>query len=241
MKPNRTTLRLSVAVLGLATASPLHAVTLAEFTFSGTANSAITTTGSPALLIPSTNPQFTILDSAIPTANASFVLFGGSSPGNQTGAWSYNGSGTAAVNNDLWEASNVGNPTRVDFRLGLAAAGHSYSLTTIQIDVAAVSQTDIVFEFGYNNGTNQVFGTTQTLTGAGTYSIDISSLGLDATDSAQDWNANNGLRFMFYETTNNNSDGLQISGARVIGTSIPEPSAALLGSIGLLAQLRRRR
>ncbi|QTN31154.1 PEP-CTERM sorting domain-containing protein [Akkermansiaceae bacterium] len=223
--------------LSLMPVSSQAAITLAEVNFSGTANAQISTS-----TIPGTDPQFTELASVIPTANASLAVIGGTA---STAHWFYNGSGTAALNNDLHTATSFGAPTRMDFILGLANPGTSYTLTSVEITLPTATTRDIRWEFGYRKpDTTTVILGTQTINAAGTYSIDISGASLSADDTSQSWVSagNGGLRFMFFETTSGtNADGLQIDSLRVIGTAIPEPSAALLGGLGLLALLRRRR
>lgn len=214
--------------------APLSAVTLAEVDFSGGPGAVGTITSSDS--------QFT-LSSLV--SSGSLTAVGGSAG---TAGWVYDGTGTAAANTDLHVASTFGGPTRFDLDLGTAASGQSYSITSVEIDVRASNSAGTTFQFGYRDltSTTQLIGAVSIATQSGTdpistYSIDLSSEGLSATDSAVNWTTGGtgNLRFFFYEPTGTGNDNLQIDAIRVIG--IPEPSSALLIALGgALLGVRRR-
>jgi hypothetical protein len=196
--------------------------------------------GSPGAItsIASTNSQVTT-HSAVTyeTPNQAFTAIGG---GATTAAWNYDGTGTAAANNDLFTSSTFGGPTRFDLDLAQATLGLSYTITNVEIVVRA-SNTPANWEFGYRDtgGTIHLLagGEIANQSGASpltTYSIDLSGEGLTATDSSTAWDigGTGELRILFYEATGNNADNLQISAIRLNGSVIPEP--ATLGLVTIL-------
>jgi hypothetical protein len=149
--------------------------------------------------------------------------------------------GAAAVNPDLYTASVFGAPTRFDLFLGLADAGYSYTISSVEIVVRAAAATSKNWDFMYRDGsenTHILSGTAiapQTGSDAlTTYSIDLTGESLGATDSAVGWNTttSGGLRIAFWEADGGNNDNLQIDAIRLNGTVIPEP--ATLGMVALM-------
>ena len=208
--------------------SQASAELLMEVDFSGTAGATITS-------IASTDSQITTHAAVTYETPAQAVTAIGG--GNSTTAWAYDGTGTAAANNDLYTASTFGGPTRFDLDLAQAALGSSYTITNVEIVVRA-SNTPANWEFGYRD----TVGTTHLLAGGEianqsgvmpltTYSIDLSGEGLIATDSSTAWNTGGTgeLRILFYEAAGTGADNLQISAIRLNGTVIPEP--ATLGMV----------
>lgn len=241
----KNTSKLATIACLAAIASTAQAVTLVEVDFSGSANAAVGT-------LPSTNPQFTTINSAItfdqPTEAFSSV-----------GTWNLDGTGAAATNTDLFGSANVfGGTTRFDLDMGFAATGFEYTITSVELDIRASNDDGATFQFGYRDsgGTTQVIGSKLIAkqSGAdpiGTYSIDLTSENLTATISSTAWNTTGTgeLRFLFFDANNGAdalNDNFQVDAIRVIGTAtaVPEPSSyALLG--GLLAlswvMVRRRK
>lgn len=226
---------LNLILLGLLPAFPLNAaVTLLEVDFSGSGS-----VGS----FNQANSQFTVLDSKI--SSATFSSIGGS---NNTSSWVYDGTGTAATNTDLHVSSTFGGPTRFDLDLGLATAGQSYTIQSVEIDIRASNSAGTNWEFGYRDTSNatQLVGTQNINTQSGanpitTYSIDLSGENLSATDSSRTWvqGGTGNLRFLFFDPTGTGNDNFQVDAIRLIG--VPEPTTVLLLSIGSLGLLRRRR
>jgi hypothetical protein len=232
---------MKIPVLLLATpllfVSAQAAVTLAEVNFSGTATSQVGT-------FTQANAQFTVFSSLI--SSAGFSPVGGTL---STATWAYDGTGTAAANADLYTVSTFGGPTRLDLDLGFATTGANYTITTVEIDVRESNSAGTTWEFGYRRASDNTTHTVgaQTISvqsGADpitTYSINLVAANLTADDTSRTW-VNDGtgkLRFLFFQSSGTNNDNLQIDAIRVIG--VPEPSAALLGVLGLLRLLRRRR
>jgi hypothetical protein len=216
---------------------------LAEVTFSGTFATAVT---SP---IGSGNSQFTVKDPVINLTGSSTFLntIGG---GAGVGAWTYGGGNLGAFNNDVHTATGHGNPTRFDLALGVATTGNSYSVEYAEVDVFRAARGG-TFEFTYRptvNGTpvvQSIAYLSQSTGGATTYRITLPTA-LAATDSTQGWDTTGTgrLRFGFFELNGDpttGADGLNIRAVRLGGTVVPEPSTALLGALGALALLRRRR
>lgn len=223
----------------VATSSLLPAtVVLAEIDFSGSG---------AAGAIASSDAQFTVKNAAIDFTSTQLAIIGGA---NSTATWSYDGTGTAIANIDLHTASTFGNPTRLDLNLGFANTGQSYTITSVELDIRAAN-TSASWEFGYRDTSNtthlvglQTITTQSGLNPVTTYSIDLTSESLTATDSLLSWvNSGTGnLRWEFFESTATGNDNFQIDAIRVIGTVVPEPTTPLLlGSLSILGLLRRRR
>lgn len=227
----RTTL---LSSLFSAFASSASAVTLAEIDFAGSGGVGT---------FNQTDSQLTLHSSI---ASAELRTIGG---GASVGSWVYDATGAAATNVDLHTGSTFGGPTRFDLLLGLADAGFSYTITSVEVDIRASANT-VSWEFGYRKpDTSTVLSATESIfsqSGAdpiSTYSIDLTSEGLNANDSTRNWviGGTGDLRWLFYEGTGTNNDNFQLDAIRVIGTVVPEPSTALLVSGLVLLGLRRRR
>ncbi len=225
---------------------PSSAIVLVEIDYSGTANTAVPgfATG-----IPTTDPQFTVFNAAIsPTGVKAFAVGGTSS----TAAWLYGSSGTAASNTDLFASlvPNYGSATRLDNNIGLAAAGETFTIQSVQIDVRSAASTGIMWQFGYQKATgavNTIVGnvaiamqtTSDPIT---TYTIDLTGEGLTATSSAATWTVSQGLRGLFYQSNGTDNDGFEVDAMRLVGTSsIPEPGTVGLLGLGALVLMARRR
>jgi hypothetical protein len=196
-------------------------VILVELDYSGTANATITnvnpTTG---WLAP--NPPFTVFSAAIAPFK-SWVI------GNATGAapWTFDSTGTAIRNADLYTASSYGGTSRLDMNPGAATTGQTYTINSVQVDVKAAA-TAVRWQFAYqkaDGATNTLVGnvTIATQTSSDpitTYTIDLSGEGLTATEEATAWTVSQGMRNLFYETTSGaNNDGFEVDAIRLIGTS----------------------
>lgn len=217
-------------------------ITLVELDFAG--SGAITD-------IASSDAQFTVVDPAVTfdSIATAFTAIGGSTG---VGGWNYDGTGTAAANNDLHTSSTFGNPSRFDLDLGNAAAGFGYTITRVEIDVRASNKATTGWDFGFRDLATNITtvlsgGLIATQSGAdpiATYGIDLASA-LVATDTTTTWNQSGTgeLRFGFFDTADGVTvnDNLQIAAIRVIGESVPEPgSLALLGLGGVIMAVRRR-
>lgn len=231
------------AAFAVASTNTASAVVLAEVSFAGTTGDAVTAT------IGSGNSQFTVKDPVINlTGSSTFLNTVGGGAG--VGAWTYGGSNLGAFNNDVHTATGHGNPTRFDLGLGVATTGNSYSVEYAEVDVFRAARGG-TFEFTYRDmvgGTviaQSIAYASQTTGTATTYRITLSTA-LTATDLAQGWDTTGTgrLRFGFFEANGDpttGADGLNIRSVRLGGTVVPEPSAALLGAIGSLMLLRRKR
>ncbi|QDU90927.1 hypothetical protein Pla175_43410 [Pirellulimonas nuda] len=224
---------------------PVHAAPiLVEVDFSGAGGSAVG-------VIASSDAQFTVVDPAVTFGATAFSAVGGASG---TSTWVYDATGAAAANPDLHTASTFGAPTRFDVDLAFAAAGATYTITSVEIDVRASNSAGTNWDFMYRKPDNTTAilpgGAITVQSGADpitTYSIDVTSENLTATDSATAWSASGTgkLRLGFYEATASGNDNFQVDAIRFIGTSssaVPEPTAACLLGLSLAgAVLARRR
>ena len=185
----------------------------------------------PANPIASSDSQFTVVNSAVTFQDPinTLHLIGGNS---LTSAWQYIGNAgtadgdlTSAYATDLHSASTFGAPTRFDLDLGTAAAGQSYTITSVEIDVTAASADTYHWDFMYKDlsGKNQIISggniAIQTAAG-GTRTYKITGLNLTATDSTTDWNTIHELRFAFWDSAGSeDKDNLRIHAIRVIGNT----------------------
>jgi hypothetical protein len=216
---------LTAVVVSLFAASASAYSILAEVNFSGTGGTAVPVSASPIL---ATNSQFTVFNAAISTNGVKAFGVGGTL---STTNWYYDSTGTAARNTDLYTVSNYAGPTRLDMVLSNAVAGQTYTITAVQIDVRAAATTNIVWQFGYqrvvgavtnNNIIGNVAIAAQTTNAPiSTYTIDLSSEGLTATDSSTAWIVSQGLRCLFYQPTGATADdGFEVDAIRFMtGTS----------------------
>jgi hypothetical protein len=160
--------------------------------------------------------------------------------------WTYDGTGTAvAQGNVLNTGPNFGSTSRFDIALDSAAAGMTYTITSIEIDIRANNDEDINFAGGYRDlsGDPQIIGGTIIATQSGadpitTYSVDMSSAGLTATAAGPNWNTTGTgrIRFLFNDgplgTVAPVSDNFQVAGFRIIGDVSGGPGV-LLGDVDL--------
>ncbi len=196
-------------------------IVLIELDYSGTANATITNVNSTTgWLAP--NPPFTVF-------NAAIVPFKSWVTGNATGSapWTFDSTGTAIRNTDLYTVSNYGGTSRLDMNPGAATTGQTYTINSVQVDIKAAA-TAVRWQFAYQKAD----GATNTLVGnvtiaaqtssdpITTYTIDLSGEGLTATEEATAWTVSQGMRNLFYETTSGvNNDGFEVDAIRLIGTS----------------------
>ena len=209
----------------------LHAETLVEVDFSGTGGAVPFSTSDSQVTVVSPAITFTaeIDNNILPITN-----------------WNYDGTGTAlAQGNVLNSGPNFGSTSRFDITLDAAAAGTTYVITSLQIDIRANNDEDINFAGGYRDsaGAPQIVGGAVIATQSGadpitTYSVDMTSAGLTATDSGTNWNTSGTgrIRFLFNDgplgTVAPVSDNFQVAGLRVIGDVTGDPGV-LLGDVDL--------
>jgi hypothetical protein len=111
-----------------------------------------------------------------------------------------------------------------------AASGYKFSLTGFSFKARSTSTAprDIGFTIGLNSyDFSSSFSNDSNITTISNLSLGLTDL-TSATISIQGWNASS-------------SGALRLDDLVATGTVIPEPSAALLGGLGMLALLRRRR
>jgi len=149
-------------------------------------------------------------------------------------------------------AKSSGTMTSDTFDLSGGGASESFTFNLAAEWVNATSTRRAWVEFSPNGGTSW-FGlaTLQQDTGAGTVTVTEGSTSVDRTGIMRPVNiaqpAYDGSEFtsnMIFRVFNGASAGADVRvfiDDTLVTTSIPEPSAALLGAIGFLALLRRRR
>jgi hypothetical protein len=111
-----------------------------------------------------------------------------------------------------------------------AAPGYEFTLDGFSFIARSTAQApaDIGFKIGSNSyDFSSSYSNNSTITTISNQSLGLTGL-TSATISIQAWNATG-------------SSALQLDDLVATGTVIPEPSAALLGGLGMLALLRRRR
>jgi len=111
-----------------------------------------------------------------------------------------------------------------------AASGYKFSLTGFSFKARSTSTapSDIGFTIGLNSyDFSSSFSNDSNITTISNLSLGLTDL-TSATISIQGWNASS-------------SGALRLDDLVATGTVIPEPSSALLGGLGFLALLRRRR
>jgi len=194
--------------------APALSVELLKADFSGTPGA-----GAPS--IPAADAQLTVHNNVL---NDVFGIYGGTVG---TTNWTYNATGDALLNEDLFTSSNYGNPTRMDLGLALATAGKTYTVTTIEVDVVATNATDVSIDLWYARDEEadvQVHTPAVVIPAGstGTFSIDTALAHLIATDSGATWNqskaANGDLRLGFFANDGLNVDSIEIGEVRVNGT-----------------------
>lgn len=191
---------------------PALSVELLKVDFLGTPGASVSS-------IPAGDAQITA-DSNV--TNEAFGVIGGTA---DTTNWQYNATGDALLNTDLYTAANWGGPTRFDLGLALAAAGKTYTVTNVEVDVVATNAIDVSLDLwaARNADGSGRISTTPVVVPAGTtgtFTIETSLMHLIATDHGATWNqAGNGdLRLGVYSTNGLNEDSIEIGEIRVNGT-----------------------
>lgn len=188
-------------------------------------------------------------------ANVQNVRTGTGAAGGTTASISLGGITGSVVYADYWQSSmltNLGQPyaTVVGGRqIGATGNQAVISLTGFSAWMTANSYTGyqvLVYYAGQTLGSENLATTPNTVsftTGSGTVS-DVIAVGAHGTSSAIQWSGTGTLQSFTDDTLTITSKYIDnqphgIAAIRIIG--VPEPSAALLGGIGLLCLGRRRR
>jgi len=209
----------SVAFFSLAMIARSDTV-LVELNFSGPANEAVTQVNA-ATGWHDGDAQVKTAAPVVAMSRANVV--GGTL---ETGKWSYNSTGTAVKNTDLYSGvMNFGNPTRFTMRLELASTGHAFTVTAAQIDVKAASGSTLwAVGFRDREGVDRVVGPEAiSIQGESeettTYTIDLSGEVLTASDNTMAWDKEAGIRWLFRESASGiDVDDFQVEAIRLIGT-----------------------
>jgi hypothetical protein len=128
---------------------------------------------------------------------------------------------------------NVGN--------GSAFTSASSGTTSLQtLPVAASALSSAVYNFSFSLERDAINGLIITTSLVRT-SDSVEFAGASFTDTTVNAGAFTFDRVGFQGTTDLNADKIQFDNVDVTFTAVPEPSAALLGALGMLALLRRRR
>lgn len=117
-------------------------------------------------------------------------------------------------------------------------------IVTGSVDLSSLTSGSVYFFFGTFADNARV---TATLTGSASADIVVAGDDLTATGYAMtrfDFDTTGGYDTLDFEYLNDDNDGSPGSRGRISGlvvTAVPEPSAALLGALGVFALIRRRR
>jgi hypothetical protein len=117
------------------------------------------------------------------------------------------------------------------------SGGGSASIQTLPVATSAL--TSAVYNFSFTLERNALNGLIITTSLVRT-SDSLEFAGASFTDTTVNAGAFTFDRVGFQGTTDLNADRIQMNNVDVTFTSVPEPSAALLGGLGVLALLRRR-
>ena len=118
------------------------------------------------------------------------------------------------------------------------SGGGSASLQTLPVATSAL--TSAVYNFSFTLERNALNGLIITTSLVRT-SDSLEFAGASFTDTTVNAGAFTFNRVGFQGTTDLNADRIQLNNVDVTFSAVPEPSAALLGGLGVLALLRRRR
>lgn len=171
--------------------------------------------------------------------------FGGSA--SLIGATTAGGTSTDIAGYSIWAGSStVGTADQTTYARGHTIAG--------SVDISVLSSGSLYMFFGVRVGTDDIFDISFTLSGTGQTDLVLAqggindeSVGAGGQDNAwfvyradfADAADYDTLNFTYTETGGTNGARGRFAG--VVLTAVPEPSTALLGGLGLLALLRRRR
>ncbi len=162
-----------------------------------------------------------------------FGLFNVNASANTNGWLGYFVQSAAPGGTGSLQERNIGNTTSFT-----SASSGTTSLQTLPVVGSAISSA--VYNFSFTLERDALSGLSIT-TSLVRISDSVEFAGAGFTDPTVNPGAFTFDRVGFQGTTDLNADQIQFNNVDVTFTAVPEPSAALLGAMGMLALLRRRR
>lgn len=229
--------------LSVALAASAQAATLVTYVPTGSVTSS--PTGTP--------PAGTSVDPLISASTIGTSQLGSGSSGpirTSGGSWTFGGGGWLFAAGNTDGGNGVASSTADYFNFTLTTPGtETLSLTSLTFDYGVgTNSTGITSNFYYavfasvNGGGFSQIGTTFNTGSLNMTQNATNNLGVQTTDLSSIIGADSvELRVWVSSTTANGGAGSLFKNITVNGAVVPEPSAALLGGLGMLALLRRRR